>query len=59
MQSVVEEQTAMTHNDPQVIETATFFARVVFRIFEGIGVEAAIEYVALFDYNHLPAEEWL
>ncbi len=59
VQSVVEEQTAMTHNDPQVIETATFFARVVFRIFEGIGVEAAIEYAALFDYNHLPAEEWL
>ena len=59
VQSVVEEQTAMTHNDAQVIESATFFARVVFRIFEGIGVEEAIEYAALFDYNHLPAEEWL
>jgi ADP-ribosylglycohydrolase/alpha/beta superfamily hydrolase len=59
VQAAVEAQTAMTHNDPQVIETATFFARVVFRIIEGIGIEEAIEYAALFDYNHLPAEEWL
>ena len=59
VQSAVEQQTAMTHNHPQVIETATFFARVVFRIFEGTGIEAAVEYAALFDYNHLPAAAWL
>lgn len=59
VQSAAEAQTAMTHNHPQVIEAATYFARVALRILEGTGVEAAIEYAALFDYNHLPADEWL
>lgn len=46
----VKEQTAMTHNNNDVIDTALFFAKICYRVLEGEVVETAL----VSEYNALP-----
>jgi ADP-ribosylglycohydrolase len=46
----VKEQTAMTHNNNDVIDTALFFAKTCYRVLEG----EAVETVIISEYDALP-----
>jgi len=46
-------QTAMTHNHPQVVQSADFFARVVFSVLNGASPVSAVREVG----NNLPADD--
>jgi putative redox protein len=57
--NAIVQQTAMTHNHPQVIESAVFFAWTVKAILDGKDVEEALNFAARQDYAELPAAEWV
>jgi ADP-ribosylglycohydrolase len=52
-------QTAMTHNSPLVIDSAAFFAHVVFRILHGESPVAAIETTTSSAFNREPFQTWV
>ncbi len=49
----VESQTAFTHNHPEVIESAVFFATLTHRIVQGEKFEAALEAVAAQNWQFI------
>jgi ADP-ribosylglycohydrolase len=52
-------QTAMTHNHILVIDSAAFFAAVVFRILRGESPVAAIEAATALQFNREPFQAWV
>lgn len=52
-------QTALTHSDPQVIESAEFFARAATALIDGAELPEALEEAASHPYDSLPAFDWL
>jgi len=52
-------QTAMTHNNPEVIEAAELFARTALAVLGGAGPVEALEGAATAGYSSLPARQWL
>ncbi|MGE0086507.1 MAG: ADP-ribosylglycohydrolase family protein [Desulfococcaceae bacterium] len=58
--SAARAQTAMTHNDPYTVDTAEFFARVIFLIFKGAKpVEAVQEIVSTENFEMSPISMWV
>jgi ADP-ribosylglycohydrolase len=51
-------QTAMTHNDPSVIDAAEFFARVTCRVLQGVRPSRAVEWTARERFRGSVLEEW-
>lgn len=53
-------QTAMTHNDPHTVDTAEFFARVIFLIFKGVKpLQAIQEIVGMESFEMSPISMWV
>ena len=52
-------QTAMTHNNPLVIDSAAFFGHVVFRILHGESPVAAVESTTDSTFNREPFQTWV
>ena len=52
-------QTALTHGDPQVIDSAEFFARAATALLAGAGLGEALDEAAAHPYDSLPAIDWL
>jgi ADP-ribosylglycohydrolase len=52
-------QTAMTHNNPQVVDSAAFFADVVFQVLDGAAPIAAIQATAASRFNQEPFSGWI
>ena len=52
-------QTAMTHNVPQVIDAAAFFAMVTTGVMAGQDPVAAITKAGSGDYDRPPFNEWV
>ena len=52
-------QTAMTHADQNVVDSAEFFTRVVLEVFNGLRPVSAVEKAAAFSYAHLPVKKWV
>lgn len=52
-------QTAMTHNNILVTDSAVFFAAVVFRILQGESPVAAIEATTALQFNREPFQTWV
>ena len=52
-------QTAMTHNHPQVIESAEFFARVASKVLRKTPPKAAIKGVVDENFNRAPFSQWV
>ena len=53
------ELTAMTHGDPQVIDAAEFFMRLLFRVQAGESISKAIKALSYRHFEALPAGEWI
>ena len=56
--SAARAQTAMTHADPQVADSAEYFTRVLDRVLRSEPVGAALEAEATRDYPATPVAEW-
>ena len=52
-------QTAFTHNNPHVIESAVFFATIAYQILAGASPLEAIEQAKKDEFNSDPFEEWI
>jgi ADP-ribosylglycohydrolase len=52
-------QTALTHNNPQVIDSAAFFGGVVFRVLDGENPVAAIKETLKGGYDRPPYSKWI
>ena len=52
-------QTAMTHNNILVTDSAAFFSAVVFRILQGESPVAAIEATTAMQFNREPFQTWV
>jgi ADP-ribosylglycohydrolase len=52
-------QTAMTHNNPQVVDASAFFASVVFQVLDGAGPTEAIRAAAGSQFNREPFSAWV
>lgn len=52
-------QTALTHNNPQVIDSAAFFSGVVFRVLDGENPVAAIKETLHGGYDRPPYSKWI
>lgn len=52
-------QTAMTHNNPLVIDSAAFFASVVFQVLDGAAPVAAIQATFGSQFNREPFSAWI
>ncbi|MGB6223401.1 ADP-ribosylglycohydrolase family protein [Haloferula sp.] len=52
-------QTALTHGDPQVIDTAEFIARATISIRGGASLDESFDEAASHPYDGLPAITWL
>jgi len=52
-------QTALTHGDPQVIDSAEFFARAALALADGAEMGEALEEASSHPYDSLPAIDWL
>ena len=52
-------QTALTHNHSQVIDSAEFFARVVYQILHGAAPTGALQEVAADHFARSPYSRWL
>jgi ADP-ribosylglycohydrolase len=59
MISAARAQTAMTHKDPNVVDSAEFFARCASLVLKGHKPCQALDHAAEAKYNHLPVKEWL
>ena len=55
----VRSQTAFTHNNPEVIDSAEFFARVTVRVLDGTSPVAAINDVLADGFSREPFEQWV
>ena len=55
----VRSQTAFTHNHPQVIDSAEFFARVTVRVLGGVKPADAINQVVKEDFSRGPFAGWV
>ena len=55
----VRSQTAFTHNHPEVIECADFFARVTLRVLNGTAPVAAIKAVLADGFSRGPIGQWI
>jgi len=54
----VRSQTAFTHNNPEVIDAAEFFARVTLRVLHGAAPVAAINKVVADGFSREPYGQW-
>lgn len=52
-------QTALTHSDPQVIDSAEFFVRTALALIDGAELAEAFDEAASHTYESLPAVDWL
>jgi ADP-ribosylglycohydrolase len=52
-------QTAVTHNNQEVIESAEFFARVVWQVLHGKTPAAAIQQLMTQEFNRKPYVKWI
>jgi len=52
-------QTALTHNHPKVIDSAEFFARVVYRILHGATPTLALHEVTADHFSGSPCSRWV
>jgi ADP-ribosylglycohydrolase len=52
-------QTALTHNHPQVIDSAEFFARVVYQILQGATPTGALQEVVAGHFARSPYSRWV
>jgi ADP-ribosylglycohydrolase len=55
----VRSQTAFTHNNPQVVDSAEFFARVAVRVLQGAAPVAAINKVLEDGFSREPYSKWV
>ena len=55
----VRSQTAFTHNNPEVIDAAEFFARVTLRVLQGAAPVAAISKVVADGFSREPYGQWV
>lgn len=55
----VRSQTAFTHNNPEVIDAAEFFARVTLRVLQGAAPVAAINKVVADGFSREPYGQWI
>ena len=53
------EQTALTHNNPQVIDAAVFFARVVTKVLNGVSPTKAMDKTATEEFDQAPYSNWV
>lgn len=56
---IVKAQTRMTHNHPDVIGSAEFFARVAWNVLGGLSPVTALESVRDEFFNELPFSKWV
>ena len=52
-------QTALTHNNTQVIQSAEFFSMVAYQILEGMSPTAAIDHIRKEKFSSSPFAEWI
>jgi ADP-ribosylglycohydrolase len=52
-------QAALTHNHPQVIDSAEFFARMVYQILQGAAPTAALREVVAGHFARSPYSQWV
>ena len=53
------EQTKATHADPQVIDSARFFALLIKQILQGESLSSAMQHTLSKQYESLPATDWV
>ncbi len=56
---VCRDQTALTHNHPDVIDSAEFLARVTLKVLDQISPKEAIEAVTRENFNKPPFNKWV
>lgn len=59
MEASVRQQTALTHRNPDVINSASFFARVTIAVMQGTNPIAAMQDVAHNGFDRTPLERWV
>ena len=59
MIAAVRAQTALTHNNRTIIETAEFFGRVVWQVLQGESPTAAIKQVLVEGFDREPYANWV
>lgn len=59
MVAAVRQQTAMTHRNPDVIESAAFFARVTMAVMQGDNPIKAMQDVVRHGYDRPPFDRWV
>ena len=52
-------QTIVTHNNPEVVDSAEFFGRVVFSVLGGNSPSAAIQQTLTDQFNREPYQKWV
>jgi len=52
-------QTALTHNNPEVVDSAAFFGGVVFKVLNGTSPVAAVKETRDEDFDHQPISKWI
>lgn len=57
--AAVRAQTALTHNTPEVIDTAEFLAHTVFMLMRGVSIPSALHNTATLPFRVLKPEPWL
>ncbi len=57
--NAVRAQTKMTHNGPDTVDTAEFFARSIFAVLDGATPEEALKAVTANHFNRAPFNEWV
>jgi ADP-ribosylglycohydrolase len=59
LMEAVKRQTRMTHNGPEIVETAEFFARTVLSVLNGDPPRTAMKKVMDAYFNRSPFNEWV
>jgi ADP-ribosylglycohydrolase len=59
MVAAVRQQTLMTHRNPDVVDSAAFFARVTASVMQGSAPLAALQKVAERHFNRAPFDRWV
>jgi ADP-ribosylglycohydrolase len=59
LRTSAREQTALTHNNPQVIDAAVFFADVVTKVLHGALPKKAIKQTTAEDFDREPYSNWV
>ena len=55
----VRAQTALTHDDPEVVDTAEFIARTVLLLIQGVSAESALRTATAFPFRTLQPQAYL